>query len=45
MDRLPGILKEDCYPDAEVFKRLYDDATVLNVGKKITNFYLSRNIT
>lgn len=29
MDRLPGILKEDGYPDAQTFKRTYDDATVL----------------
>ncbi len=29
MDRLPGILKEDGYPDVQVFKRLYDDATLL----------------
>ena len=27
MDRLPGILKEDGYPDVQAFKRLYDDAT------------------
>ena len=29
MDRLPGILKEDGYPDVQAFKRLYDDATAL----------------
>ena len=29
MDRLPGILKEDGYPDVQVFKSLYDDATLL----------------
>jgi hypothetical protein len=29
MDRLPSILKEDGYPDVQVFKRLYDDATLL----------------
>ena len=29
MDRLPGILKEDGYPDVQAFKRLYDDATIL----------------
>ena len=29
MDRLPGILKEDGYPDVQVFKRLYDEATIL----------------
>lgn len=29
MDRLPGILKEDGYPDVQTFKRTYDDATVL----------------
>ena len=29
MDRQPGILKEDGYPDVQVFKRLYDDATAL----------------
>lgn len=29
MDRLPGILKEDGYPDVQAFKRLYDDATSL----------------
>ena len=29
MDRLPGILKEDGYPDVQAFKRLYDDATLL----------------
>ena len=29
MDRLPGILKEDGYPDVQVFKRTYDKATAL----------------
>ncbi len=29
MDRLPGILKEDGYPDVQAFKRLYDNATAL----------------
>jgi len=29
MDRLPGILKADGYPDVQAFKRLYDDATIL----------------
>ena len=29
MDRLPGILKEDGYPDVQAFKRTYDAATVL----------------
>ena len=29
MDRLPGILKEDGYPDVQAFKRLYDEATIL----------------
>lgn len=29
MDRLPGILKEDGYPDVQAFKRLYDEATLL----------------
>ena len=29
MDRLPGILKEDGYPDVQAFKRLYDNATTL----------------
>ena len=29
MDRLPGILKEDGYPDAQAFKRAYDAATAL----------------
>ena len=29
MDRLPGILKEDGYPDVQVFKWMYDDATLL----------------
>ena len=29
MDRLPGILKADGYPDVQAFKRLYDDATLL----------------
>ena len=29
MDRLPGILKEDGYPDVQVFKRTYDSATAL----------------
>lgn len=29
MNRLPGILKEDGYPDVQTFKRMYDDATVL----------------
>ncbi len=26
MDRLPGILKEDGYPDVQAFKRTYDAA-------------------
>lgn len=29
MDRLPGILKEDGYPDVQAFNRLYDEATIL----------------
>ncbi|MBO4677332.1 MAG: hypothetical protein J5633_07290 [Oscillospiraceae bacterium] len=29
MDRLPGILKADGYPDIQAFKRLYDEATIL----------------
>ena len=29
MDRLPGILKADGYPDVQAFKRLYDEATIL----------------
>ncbi len=29
MDRLPGILKEDGYPDVQAFKWLYDNATAL----------------
>ena len=29
MDRLPGILKEDGYPDVQAFKHLYDEATIL----------------
>ena len=29
MDRLPGILKADGYPDVQVFKRLYDEATIV----------------
>ena len=29
MDRLPGILKADGYPDVQAFKRAYDDATTL----------------
>lgn len=29
MDRLPGILKEDGYPDVQAFKRTYDNATAL----------------
>ena len=29
MDRLPGILKEDGYPDVQAFKRTYDAATGL----------------
>ena len=29
MDRLPGILKEDGYPDVQAFKRTYDAATDL----------------
>ena len=29
MGRLPGILKEDGYPDVQVFKRTYDKATAL----------------
>ena len=29
MDRLPGILKEEGYPDVQAFKRLYDNATAL----------------
>lgn len=29
LDRLPGILKEDGYPDVQAFKRLYDEATIL----------------
>ena len=29
MDRLPGILKEDGYPDVQAFKRTYDAATAL----------------
>ena len=29
MDRLPGILKEDGYPDVQAFKRLFDNATTL----------------
>ena len=29
MDRLPGILKEDGYPDVQAFKRAYDAATAL----------------
>lgn len=29
MDRLPGILKEDGYPDVQAFKWLYDEATIL----------------
>ena len=29
MDLLPGILKEDGYPDVQAFKRTYDDATAL----------------
>lgn len=29
LDRLPGILKEDGYPDVQAFKRLYDNATTL----------------
>ena len=29
MDQLPGILKEDGYPDVQVFKRTYDAATAL----------------
>lgn len=29
MDRLPGMLKEYGYPDVQVFKRLYDNATIL----------------
>ena len=29
MDLLPGILKEDGYPDVQAFKRMYDDATAL----------------
>ena len=29
MDRLPGILKEDGYPNVQAFKRLYDEATLL----------------
>ena len=29
MDRLPGILKEDGYPDVQAFKRTYDKATAL----------------
>ena len=29
MDRLPGILKEDGYPDVQAFKRTYEAATAL----------------
>ena len=29
MDRLPGILKADGYPDVQAFKRLYDETTIL----------------
>ena len=29
MDKLPGILKEDGYPDVQAFKRTYDAATGL----------------
>lgn len=29
MDQLPGILKEDGYPDVQAFKRTYDKAIVL----------------
>lgn len=29
MDRLPGILKEDGYPDVQAFKRTYDSTTAL----------------
>ena len=29
MERLPGMLKEYGYPDVQVFKRLYDNATLL----------------
>ena len=29
MDKLPGILKEDGYPDVQTFKRTYDAATGL----------------
>ncbi len=29
MDRLPGILKADGYPDVQAFKRTYDTATAL----------------
>lgn len=29
MDRLPGILREDGYPDVQAFKRTYDAATAL----------------
>ena len=29
MDRLPGILKEDGYPDVQAFKKTYDAATAL----------------
>ena len=29
MDRLPGILKEDGYPDVQAFKQTYDSATAL----------------
>ena len=29
MDRLPGILKQDGYPDVQAFKRTYDSATAL----------------
>jgi len=29
MDRLPGILKDEGYPDVQAFKRVYDNATAL----------------
>lgn len=29
IDRLPGILKAEGYPDVQAFKRLYDEATIL----------------
>ena len=32
MDRLPGILKADGYPDVQAFKRLYDEATILGAA-------------